>query len=58
MWIARFGIISTGLFTFTNLTSGLSGDFPLTITLPAIPSGLSNHVLSIGPPYTSVFNLT
>ncbi len=56
IWMARLGIMHVFSFNCTGYVSNA----PLfsTHTLPAITSGLSNHVDSIIPPYFSVFMLT
>ncbi len=48
--IAKFGIIHTGLSKFTITSLGFSISSVFNTTLPAIPNGLSSHVLKIGPP--------
>ena len=55
--MARLGITIKGSSIFTLIVLGRNILLLFTTTLPAIESGLSNHVLKIGPPYTSVFNL-
>ena len=48
--MAKLGIIQIGLSRFTITSLGFKILSVLIITLPAIPRGLSNHVLNIGPP--------
>ena len=55
--MARLGIIIRGSSIFTLTVLGKNRLSLFTTTLPAMESGLSNHVLKIGPPYTSVFSL-
>ena len=50
IWGASDGIRHTGLLISIIFITGLNGSSPLSHTAPAIPSGLSNHVLLSMPP--------
>ena len=49
-WIARLGIVSTGRRKSTKTVFVPPGASPVTQTLPAMDSGLSNQVCDSGPP--------
>ena len=50
-------MIHIAFFESYRYISGLNGSVVCVITLPAIPSGLSNHVSFKSPPYGSTFNV-
>ena len=55
-WIARFGIVRIGRLKSTNTIFGANTSSLRKATFPDTDNGRSNHVLKIGPPYTSTFS--
>lgn len=57
MWMARCGMVRSGLPMSMRRTSGSYGFSPASTTLPASDSGRSSQELRIMPPYTSILSV-